>query len=166
MAGIYQSQDVPERSGVAASKLWAGGLATAVVAALIAVTGILVARGLFDVSILAPKGAGAWGDASTAWYAVGAAIISLAATGLMHGLIVYTPRPTRFFSWILALCTLLAMLAPFVADGTLASRMATAALNLVLGVAIGTLVTGTARSAMRAAVVRPVRDPLGPATTR
>jgi hypothetical protein len=166
MAGTYQSQDVPERAQVAAGKLWAGGLATALVAALIAVTGILMARGLFDISILAPKGEGVWGDASTAWYAVGAAIISLAATGLIHALILYTPRPMRFFTWILVLGTIVAVVAPFVADGTPAAKVATAALNLVLGVAIGSLVTGTARSAMRAGVAQPVRYPPGPTTIR
>jgi hypothetical protein len=166
MAGTYQSQGVPARSGVAAGRLWAGGLATALVAALIATIGILGARGLLDISILAPKGAGVWGDASTAWYAVGAAIISLAATGLMHGLIAYTPRPMRFFSWILALGTIVAVLAPFVPEGALGPKVATAALNLLLGVAIGTLVAGTARSAMHTAEVRPARNPFGPATTR
>jgi hypothetical protein len=38
--------------------LWTGGLATAVVAALVAVVGVLVARGLFDVPVLAPHRGG------------------------------------------------------------------------------------------------------------
>ena len=42
-------------NAVAAGRLWAGGAATAVVAALIAVVGILLARGVFDVPVLAPK---------------------------------------------------------------------------------------------------------------
>ena len=36
-------------------KLWAGGLATAVVAALIAVVGIVIARGIFHIPVLAPN---------------------------------------------------------------------------------------------------------------
>jgi hypothetical protein len=42
------------RLRVDAARLWTGGLATALVAALVAVVGVLIARGLFDVSVLAP----------------------------------------------------------------------------------------------------------------
>ena len=42
------------RITVNAGRLWTGGLATAVVAALVAVVGVLFARGLFDVPVLAP----------------------------------------------------------------------------------------------------------------
>jgi hypothetical protein len=37
------------------AKLWSGGAATAVVAALTAVVGILLARGVFGVPVLAPQ---------------------------------------------------------------------------------------------------------------
>jgi hypothetical protein len=136
---------------VDAGRLWAGGLATALVAALIAVAGILITRGLFGVSVLAPKGAGVWGDASTAWYAVGAAVAALLATALMHVLLTYTPRPMRFFGWVMFLATAVAALAPFATGAGPAPKLFTATLNLVLGIAIGSLVAGTARSAQRAA---------------
>ena len=106
MAEMYRSQAAPRRPVLNAGRLWAGGMATALVAALIAVIGILGARGLFDVPILAPKGAGVWGDASTGWYAFGAAMLSLVATGLMHLLLVSTPKPMRFFGWVVALATI------------------------------------------------------------
>ena len=51
---------------VDAGRLWTGGLATAAVAALVALVGVLIARGLFDVPLLAPTGEGTLGDASTA----------------------------------------------------------------------------------------------------
>ena len=51
----------PGRS-VDARQLWTGGAATAVVAALIALVGILVCRWLFDVPLLAPRQDGAWGN--------------------------------------------------------------------------------------------------------
>ena len=51
---------------VDARQLWSGGAATAVVAALIALAGILVCRWLFSIPVLAPRQDGAWGDASTA----------------------------------------------------------------------------------------------------
>jgi hypothetical protein len=151
---MYQpvsAQNQPPRPIVNGGRLWAGGAATALVAALIAIVGILLTRGLFDVPILAPKGEGVWGNASTGWYAVGAAAAALVATGLMHVLLLTTPRPLLFFAWVVGLATVGAMLAPFITDASLASRLSTAVLNCVLGAAIGSLVTGTARTAIRPA---------------
>jgi hypothetical protein len=144
---------------VDAARLWTGGAATALVAALIAVVGILLIRGLFGVPVLAPKGAGAWGDASTGWYAFGAAAASLVATGLMHLLLMYAPRPMRFFGWVTALVTTAMMLTPFTTAESTASKVATALLNLFLGIAIGSLVAGSGRSATQSAARRPAPDP-------
>src|SRR4051812_2376248 len=105
MTAMYESAGGPTRTTVNAGRLWAGGLATAVVAALIALAGILVGRGLFGVEVLAPKGAGVWGDADTGWYALAAALGALAATGLIHLLLLYTPKPMRFFGWVMTLVT-------------------------------------------------------------
>jgi hypothetical protein len=156
MTPMYQSAGPPPQSAVNAARLWAGGVATAVVAALIALVGILVGRGLFDVAVLAPKGQGVWGDADTGWYALGAALLSLVATGLMHLLMLYTPRPMRFFGWLMVLATVVATLAPFVTDNELGPRLFTAGLNFVLGVAVGTLIAGSARSAVRPVPAQPV----------
>jgi hypothetical protein len=131
--------------------LWAGGAAAALVAALVAVVGILVCRGIFDVPILAPKGDGVWGDADTAKYAGGAAVAALVATGVLHLLLLSTPRPGRFFGWIMTLATAAAVFAPFAVKGSTESRVATAAINLVLGIAIGTLVAASGRTAVRKA---------------
>jgi Family of unknown function (DUF6069) len=130
-------------------RLWAGGVATALVAALVAIVGILLARGVFDVPVLAPEGEGAWGDADTGKYAVYSAVGALIAVGIMHLLILYTPRPVRFFGWIISLATLVGVLAPFATDASTASKVATALINLALGVTIGFLVTGVARAAMQ-----------------
>ena len=62
-----------------AGRLWTGGLATAAVAALVAVVGVLIARGVFDVPVLAPTGEGTLGDASTARLAGLAALAALLA---------------------------------------------------------------------------------------
>jgi hypothetical protein len=137
------------RQPVDAARLWTGGLATAVVAALVAVVGVLIARGLFDVPVLAPTREGALGDASTARLAILAAVAALLATALMHLLLISTPRPFRFFTWIVSLLTLVAVLAPFMTSAELATQVATAAINLVIGMAIGSLVSGAARSAIR-----------------
>jgi membrane associated rhomboid family serine protease len=138
------------RVRVDAGRLWTGGLATALVAALVAVVGVLIARGLFDVPVLAPTREGALGNANTATLAILAAAAALVATGLMHLLLLLsTPRPFRFFTWIVSLLTLLAVLAPFMTDAKLATQVATAAIGLVIGMAIGSLVSGAARSAIR-----------------
>jgi hypothetical protein len=139
----------PPRPKVDAGRLWTGGVATAAVAALVAVVGVLIARGLFDVPLLAPTGEGALGDASTARLAGLAALAALLATGLMHLLLLSTPRPGTFFSWIMVLATLIAVLLPFMTDAEPATKVATAAVNLAIGTAIGSLVSSIARSAVR-----------------
>jgi len=55
-----------------------------------------------------------------------------------------------------------AMLAPFVTDESRGSRFYMAGLNFVLGVAIGTLISGVARSAVRPVVIPPNVRPTPP----
>ena len=147
---MYRQEESPsERTSssgraVDAKQLWSGGAATAVVAALIALVGILVCRWLFNVPILAPRQDGAWGDASTAEYAIGAAAAALAATAIMHLLLIATPRPQMFFTWIIGLATVIAVMYPFSTTAPLSQKVATAVINLVLGAAIGSLIDGTA----------------------
>ena len=134
---------------VDARQLWSGGAATAVVAALIALAGILVCWWLFNVPILAPRRVGAWGDASTAGYAVTAAAAALVATAIMHLLLIATPRPRTFFTWIIGLATVIAVVYPFSTTAPLSQKAATAVINLVLGAAIGSLINGTAARVIR-----------------
>jgi hypothetical protein len=119
------------------------------VAALIALAGILIARWLFTIPILAPKRAGAWGDASTGTYVLSAAGAALVATALMHLLLLTTPRPQVFFSWIIALATVVAVVFPFSTTAPIAQKAATSVVDLVLGFAIGTLISGVAGRAVR-----------------
>ena len=134
---------------VDAGRLWTGGVATALVAALVALVGVLICRGLLDVPVLAPTDKGTLGGASTFRLAVLAAVAALLATGLLHLLLVSTPRPLRFFSWIVALATVAAALAPFLTDADLDEKVATAAIYAAVGIAIGSLLSGVGRSAMR-----------------
>jgi len=129
--------------------LWAGGVATAVVAALIALAGVLITRWLFGVPILAPRQDGAWGNVSTGMYVLSAAGAALVATALMHLLLLTTPRPQVFFGWIIVLATLVAVVFPFSTTAPLEQKLATAAVNLVLGIAIGTLTIQVAARAVR-----------------
>jgi Family of unknown function (DUF6069) len=129
---------------VDARQLWSGDAATALVAALIALVGILVCRWLFSIPVLAPRQDGAWGDASTAWYAIAAAAAALVATAIMHLLLLTTPRPHMFFTWIVGLATVIAFVYPFSTTAPLSQEVATAVLNLILGTAIGSLINATA----------------------
>jgi hypothetical protein len=137
-----------------ARPLWSGGVATAVVAALIALVGILVCRWLFNVPILSPRGEGAWGNASTVGYVFAAAACALVATALMYLLLLTTPYPRVFFGWIIGLATVVAVVFPFSSTAPMSQKIATGLLNLVLGVAIGTLIAEVSRRATRRRVVR------------
>jgi Family of unknown function (DUF6069) len=153
--------NVPSEPGrkVDARQLWAGGLATALVAALIALVGILVSRWLFSIPILAPSSQGAWGNAHTGDYVLAAVLVALIATGLMHLLLLATPQPSLFFGWIIALATLAAVVYPFSTNAPVSQKAATAVVNLVLGIAIGSL---TSRVAARSVRRRPPSQLPGP----
>lgn len=130
-------------------RLWAGGVATAVVAALVAVVGLLIARGLFGVAVLAPKGNGIWGNANTVTYALCAAAAALLATGLMHVLSLGTSAPAQFFGWIMVLITAIAIVLPLTLAVQVDAKIATALINLAIGAVIAMLVTTVAGTARR-----------------
>ena len=139
----------PARPRVDGGKLWPGGIATAVVAGLIALVGVLVCRWLFGIPLLAPKSEGAYGDVHTTDLVLVAAAAALVATGLAHLLLLSTPRPLSFFGWIIGLATVLAVLVPFSTAAPLTAKIATAVVDLVLGVAIGSLISGVAARSVR-----------------
>jgi hypothetical protein len=147
MSDYYGNTPQDVRPGIDARRLWAGGVATAVVAALLAVVGLLIARGIFEVEVLAPKGEGVWGNASTTTYALVAAAVALLATGLMHLLSVATPAPSQFFGWIMVLVTLIAVVLPLTLSVAPSAKIATAVINLVIGLAIAAVVSSMAASA-------------------
>jgi len=134
---------------VDARQLWSGGAATAMVAALIALAGVLVCRWLFNIPLLAPRQDGVWGNASTAGYALAAAAAALVATAIMHLLLLTTPRPRMFFSWIMGLATVIAVMYPFGTAAPVSQKVATAIINLIIGAAIGSLISGTAARVIR-----------------
>ena len=130
-------------------RFWAGAVATAIVAALIALVGILICRWTLNIPILAPAGDGAWGDAHTGEYVLVAALVALVAAGLLYLLVLSTPNPGLFFRWIIGLVTLIAVVYPFSSGAPLEQKAATAIVNLVVGVAIGSLLLATAGRAIR-----------------
>jgi hypothetical protein len=139
----------PNRVRPDTGQFWAGAVATAVVAALIALVGILVCRWALNIPILAPASDGTWGDAHTGEYVLVAALIALVAGGLLYLLVLAAPEPDTFFRWIMGLATLAAVVYPFSTGAPLEQKAATAIVNLVLGVAIISLLTGVASRAIR-----------------
>jgi hypothetical protein len=136
-----------------AARLWAAGIATAIVAALIGLVGVLAARAVFTIAVHAPSSAGAFGNFATVLLCVLAAIAALAATGLVHLLLLGTPSPLSYFGWIVGLLTVVAVVLPFVSGGSPAVAVVDAVIRLVIGLAIGSLVSGAAASATRLVVV-------------
>ena len=54
-----------------------------------------------------------------------------------------------FFGWIIALATVLVVIVPFRTTAPLSAKLATAVVGLVIGIAIGTLLTGVAGRSVR-----------------
>jgi Family of unknown function (DUF6069) len=141
-------------------QFWAGAAATAVVAALIALVGILICRWTLGIPILAPAGDGAWGSAHSGEYVVGAVCVTIVAAALLYLLVLATPSPGMFFAWIMGLVTLAAVVYPFSTSAPFEQKAATAVVDLVLGIAITSLLAAVAARAVR--VQRDGFPPSGP----
>jgi hypothetical protein len=137
------------RRGANAGQVWSAGLATALVAALIALVGILISRWLLHIPILAPRKDGAWGNAVTGEYMIAAACVALVATALLHLLMLGTPAPGMFLAWITGLATVAAVVYPFSTGAPISQKAATAIVNLVIGIAISSLLSGVAARGYR-----------------
>ena len=144
-----RNTDLDEPKVLNPGRLWAGGVATAVVAGLIVVVGVYIARGILGIAVLAPSAAGSFGTSATVVYAVFAAACALAATGVLHLLLLGAPQPMAFFNWIAGLGVLVAVTAPFGQSAALSSKVFTAIINLIVGVAVISLLNGVARSAVQ-----------------
>ncbi len=148
----------PARVTVNAGRLWAAGVATALVCALIGLVGVLVVRAVFNVALYAPESASAVGDIDTGLLCLVAAGAALVATGLVHLLLLSTPRPLAYFGWIVGLGTLAAVVVPFLSVSPLSVAVAMAVIHLIIGLAIGTLISGAARAATRSPAGGPSYD--------
>jgi hypothetical protein len=122
------------------------------------VTGVIVARGIFHVAVSAARSP-SFADLAVAGYAGRAAACALLATALLHVLLAGAPRPLAFFAWITALAAVAAAVTPFTQSAPLASQIFTALINIVVGIAVISLLPGVARIAIRSAG-QPVREEL------
>lgn len=146
---VTPSDSDTDRPSLNAGRLWAGGIATAIVAALIVIVGVYIARGVLGIAVLAPKAASNFGNSSTAVYGGLAAAAALLATALLNVLLLGAPSPFAFFAWITGLATVAAAVAPFTQPASLESKLFTMVLNVVVGVAVISLLYAVGRSAIR-----------------
>jgi hypothetical protein len=141
MSTANTPEPVPgKRVVIDAPRLWGGGLATAVVAALVAAVGVLVCRDLLHVKLVEPPLLKIT-NSFAGNYAITAFVAALVATGLAHLLSVVTPRPRIFFGWIVALVTVVTMVLPFALEGNLKGKICAALINMVIGLCIASLLS-------------------------
>jgi hypothetical protein len=136
-----------DRSGgvVDGRKLWTSGVVTAVIVFGLTIAAFLLVR-MLNYPLLGIRGGGAVVYASMFGYAGGAALVALLATAAMRFLLLTTPRPRWFFGWLGGVGTAIAVLLPLALSQDLAGRLATATVNLALGLVIIGLVRSTAAS--------------------
>jgi hypothetical protein len=108
------------------------------VAGLVGLVGVLVAEGLLDLDMADPPLLPI-GSSFAVRYALTAAALALVATGVAHLLALSAPRPQAFLSWIIGLATVVGVVLPFTLEATTAGRFATAIVDLVIGLSIGSL---------------------------
>jgi hypothetical protein len=141
MSTANTREPVPvKRVVIDAPRLWGGGLATAVVAALVAAVGVLVCRDLLHVKLVEPPLLKIT-NSFAGNYAITAFVAALVATGLAHLLSVVTPRPRIFFGWIVGLVTVVTMVLPFALEGNLKGKICAALINMVIGLCIASLLS-------------------------
>ena len=127
-------------------KLWTSGAVTAVIVFGLTIAAFLFVHGMLNYPLLGVRGDDAVVYASMFGYAGGAALVALLATAAMRFLLLTTPRPRWFFGWLGGVGTAIAVLLPLALSQDQATRLATATVNLVLGLAIIGLVRSTSAS--------------------
>ncbi|GAA3208418.1 DUF6069 family protein [Streptomyces sp. NPDC006186] len=143
------NRGAPARSRLNAGRLWAGGVMTAGVAGLTAMVAVVLARGVFGVSVFGPAGEGVQQDTSATVPAVTAAGAALGATGALHVLALLSRRPCRVFSWLVTSATVALVLLPFTTDAATGEKVGAAAVRLAVGVTVGAMLSAVGRGALR-----------------
>lgn len=136
---------------VVPGRLWAGGVATALVAAGIAFVGVLIINSIFEVGIQTAGRSGALVDNASTVIPIAAAIAALASTALLHLLLMTTPRPASFFSAIAVLVIVVLILQVFLAEGSISAHIATGILYAAIGIGIVSMLSGVSATSVRPA---------------
>jgi hypothetical protein len=137
-----------DRHGADAVRLWTGGLVIAVVAALIGFGGSLVVQAVGWIHLVGARAVVPVVDTTgTLMLSGSASVAALAATALAHALLSCTPRPLAYLSWIVGLGTAAATVLPLTGPAPLVVALAEGGVHLLIGLAIGSLVTQATISA-------------------
>jgi hypothetical protein len=128
--------------------LWTGGVVTAVIVGGLTIVGFLLIEGILRYPLLGDRANAQVAHVTMVGYAVGAAIAALLATAAMHVLLMTTHRPQWFFAWLGGIGTAIAVLLPLTQH--LPAPLATATVNLGLGLTIVGMVRHTAAASVRA----------------
>jgi hypothetical protein len=141
--GYYEQPRTHDNVQVAAknvdhARFWVGAILTSTVAALAGVIGLVIAQDLLHVPLtLSSTGVP---SVQVGTYGVLIGLVSMLAAVLYAGMVAFAPRPTVYYGALTGLLTALAVLLPFTAAASLTGQLALAAINLVVGVLIMTLV--------------------------
>ncbi|MFF3066108.1 DUF6069 family protein [Oerskovia sp. NPDC057915] len=131
------------RLAVEVGRFWAGAAATALVAALIGLVAVIILERIFSFTLVPPPDIFSTASHQAA-FAIDGAILALLAAGLLHVLILTTPRPRAFFGWIMALVIVVVTALPFAWTTDTTSAVLSGLVNLLIGVAVWSLLAGVA----------------------
>jgi len=137
----------PAGPSVDAGRYWAGVVATALVAALIGLVGVVIIDQIFKIDLVVKDVFST--DSTGAAFVVGGVIAAVAAGALLHLLVLSTPKPRAFFGWIMFLATLTAALLPLTWTDVLKSAIASGVVNALIGIAIWSLLLGVLSRTLR-----------------
>jgi hypothetical protein len=118
-------------------RLAGGGIAAAIVAALVPVVGLLIARGVFNVEVFVRHDDGSLVTVTSGTYALAGFVAGLLAAALMALLVILrVPSARLFFTAIVLLVTVIAVVSPFSTGVGRDSAVAAAAINAAIGLTI------------------------------
>jgi hypothetical protein len=135
-------------------------VATALVAALVGLVGVLIAS-VAGIDPAEPSWlvGDAVGGGAGARYALTGFVAALGGTVLLHVMLLVVPHPLRFFHWIVGLATVAAATLAFAASGDLSEQIVASAIAAAMGIAIGSLLSGVAAWSVRVTAPREGRGP-------
>lgn len=138
------------------SRLWAGGLVSAVVLTVLVAVMSWIVRDVLDIPALRPLVDDRVFDGDLRDDLVATFVLTLLATLVLDLLLWTTPTPLRLFHWLISLATVVATLLPLTREGDVTeSSIARAVGSLVVGLAMSSLLTEVARRSLQPPTYRP-----------
>lgn len=143
----------PQPSGptIDNGRYWAGVVATAMVAALVGVVGVIILDQIFEIDLIVKDVFGT--DSVGAAYVVGGVLAAVVAGALLQLLVLSTPKPRAFFGWLMFLGIVVAAVIPFTWTDSTESAAWSGFVNLLVGIAIWSLLTGVLSRTLRPGTV-------------